>query len=113
MVYAQSIGANAESMTHLERAFWRFHAENPDVLLALRDLARQAKHAGAHKYGIGALFEVLRWSRLMEKRLGEEFKLNNNYRAFYARLLMVEYPDLHDFFEIRDQPSESYGEVRP
>lgn len=90
-------------MSRHERAFWLFHQGNPDVLDALVNLARQAKHAGAAQYGIGALFEVLRWSRLMAKRPGEEFRLNNNYRAYYARLIMSLYPYLSGFFETRVQ----------
>jgi hypothetical protein len=87
-----------------EARFWAFHHDNPDVFETLKALARKAKHAGAGQYGIAALFEVLRWSRLMDgKRDGEEFKLNNNYKAFYARLLMAECPDLAGFFETREQ----------
>jgi len=87
--------------------FLRFHGENPDVFDDLVMLARRAKHAGATKYGIAAVFEVLRWSRLMEKRAGEPFKLNNNYRALYARKVMATCPDLANFFEIRVLRSEA------
>ena len=80
-----------------------FHHDNPDVLHRLVALARQAKDAGASSYGIAALFEVLRWSALMEKRPGEEFKLNNNYRAWYAREIMRLHPDLSGFFTTRGE----------
>lgn len=93
-------------MSRHERAFWVFHQGNPDVMDALVGLARQAKRAGAGQYGMKALFEVLRWSRLMEKRPGEEFRLNNNYTAYYARLIMALHPDLSGFFETRVQFGE-------
>lgn len=92
-------------MSDLYAAFLAFHAANPEVESELVELARKAKQAGAPRYGIGALFEVLRWSRLMQRRPGDEFKLNNNHRAFYARKLMQEHPDLAGFFELREQVS--------
>ena len=86
--------------------FEKFHRENPDVFRSLVSLAREAKHAGQHKYGIAALFEVLRWDRMMKKRPGEEFKLANAHRAFYARLIMRKCADLKSFFDIAFQPSQ-------
>ena len=35
-----------------------------------------------------------------------EFKLNNNYRAFYARAFMKKYPEYAGFFRLREQTSE-------
>ena len=32
-----------------------------------------------------------------------EFKLNNNYRSFYSRLLMEQEPELAGYFETRTQ----------
>lgn len=90
-------------MSRLEERFWRFHVENPDVFETLVKLARQAKAAGQTKYGVAALFEVMRWQHAMEKRPGEPFKLCNGYRAFYARLVMSSCADLAGFFDIREQ----------
>ena len=52
-----------------------------------------------HAVRINGIFEVLRWSRMETE--GEEFKLNDHYRALYARDIMINEPDLEDFFEIR------------
>lgn len=84
----------------IEQAFWKFHRANPDVFTELVRLAKRWKGRGIAKCGIGMLFEVLRWRRGM-KTGGDEFKLNNNYRALYARLIMAHYPDLDGLFEIR------------
>ncbi|HQQ75739.1 MAG TPA: hypothetical protein PLB01_00155 [Thermoanaerobaculia bacterium] len=86
--------------TRLEREFRRFHFENPEVYRELVALARRAKQHSRNRYGIGALFEVLRWNRMLSTT-GDDFKLNNNHRAYYAREIMRREPDLSDFFETR------------
>jgi len=82
--------------------FRRFHGEHPEVYEELVSLARQAKKA-RRQVGIGLIFEVLRWNRIIAglPDTNEEFKLNNNYRSRYARLIMRRESDLSDFFETR------------
>ena len=82
--------------------FAAFHHDNPRVFHELVRLARQLRAQGRKHYGIAGLFEVLRWHRALETT-DEEFKLNNNYRAYYAREIMAACPDLVGFFKIREQ----------
>lgn len=84
----------------IEQAFWVFHYANPQVYAELVMLARRAVRRGVHRIGIGMLFEVLRW-RVALRTQGDEFKLNNNYRSYYARLIMSREPDLVGVFETR------------
>lgn len=81
-------------------AFQRFHRAHPEIYNAIVAKARQARANGLQKYGIGALWEIMRWEFAM-KRSGD-FKLNNNHRAWYARLIMFVEPDLKGFFEVRE-----------
>lgn len=83
----------------IQQAFLRFHSENVSVYLELRDLALEYQRTGVY-VGIAHLFEVLRHNRWLRTR-GDQFKLNNNYRSRYARLLMSEEPELADYFETR------------
>lgn len=80
--------------------FEQFHYANPHVYAELVMLARRARRTGAARIGIGQLFEVLRWRHMLSTR-GEEFKLNNDYRAPYARLIMHVEQDLDGVFELR------------
>ena len=91
---------NLDDDDDIARAFWKFHAENPDVYDELVTLSKRLADAGRKKYGIGALFEVVRFHRSI-KTTDPVFKLNNNFRALYARLIMRDLPELEDFFEIR------------
>ena len=87
----------------LKQQFDRFHRENPHVYVQLRVLAYRwrERHPRA-KCGIGMLYEVARWTLAFETQ-GEPLKLNNNYHAFYARLLMEQEEALDGIFEIREQ----------
>lgn len=85
----------------LSARWWQFHLDNPDVYRELVDLARQWRARGWARIGIAALFEVLRWQRAMRTD-GDQFKLNNSYRSRYARLIMVEHPDLDGMFSTRE-----------
>jgi len=80
--------------------FEAYHAENPQVYAALRRFAFEAKRAGRPRISINLLHERLRWYTTIEAQ-GDEFKVNNNWRPFYARLLMQQEPELDGFFETR------------
>lgn len=83
-----------------EARFAEYHARNPKVYETLRRFALDAKWAGRDRLSINMLFERARWFTAVEGQ-GDPFKLNNSYRAYYARLLMTQEPDLRGFFETR------------
>lgn len=83
----------------IDAAFAAFHEANPQVYAELKMLAVRARRRGAHRIGIGMLFEVLRWRHTLRTE-GDTYKLNNNYRSRYARMLNHE-PELAGCFETR------------
>ena len=80
--------------------FRRFHEDNPHVYRRLVELARAWNERRGTAVGIKMLFEVLRWEVAMSST-GDEFKLNNNYHSYYARLIMDREPDLDGIFQLR------------
>lgn len=52
------------------------------------------------RLSINLLFERLRWYTEIETQ-GDPFKVNNTFRAWYARLLMRQEPALAGVFETR------------
>ena len=84
----------------IEEKFVLLHAENPHVYKELVRLAREALLSGQRKWSINGLFEVLRWKLVIETN-DREFRLSNNHRACYARLIMEQEPDLEGFFTIK------------
>ena len=89
----------------LIRKFTEFHNNNPHVYDELRDLALRAKRHGRKNYSINGLYQVLRWHRNFETN-DPDFKLGNNHRAYYARLLMAQEPELKGFFRTRKTKTE-------
>ena len=92
----------APELTIAER-FALFHEANPHVAKALESLAGQwlRRHKRA---SMKALFERLRWESGLQTH-GEAYKLNNNYTAHYARLLIERRPEWADAFETRVRAS--------
>ena len=86
--------------TPLER-FEMFHHANPHVYEKLVEIAFEAHSRGRRHWGIAALFERLRWISQFETT-GDPYKLNNDYRAFYARQLMKDHPQFRGLFQVRD-----------
>lgn len=80
--------------------FEAFHARNPQVYRLVCRFALEAIGAGRKRLAIAALFERIRWYVNVETR-GEPFKLNNNHRAFYARLFEKDHPKHAGFFAMR------------
>lgn len=87
-------------MSRLQREFERFHRENPHVFDKLVELALFVYDSGKRRYGIAAIFERLRWISEFET-VGDPYKLNNNHRAFYARMLHAETPEFAEMFSLR------------
>ena len=88
----------------LAEQFAAFHDANPHVYGALRRLALGMVRRGRRRIGMKMLFEVLRWQYAMSTTdAGSEFKLNNNYTSFYARLLAENEAELAGVFELRTQ----------
>lgn len=92
-------GKGGES--RLDKEFKGFHAANPHVYLSLVRMARTWKERGFPKVGIGMLWEVLRYHEGLRTKGDPNFKLNNNHRSRFARLIMERESDLKDFFETR------------
>lgn len=89
-----------------EDKFSKFHHANPWIYNTLVSLARQLREKGRTRYGIKALIEVTRWhffTQISTDGNDQDFKINNDFTALYARLIMRQEPDLKGFFETRGE----------
>lgn len=87
----------------LEAQFNDYHAANPHVYAALAREGRVLLARGHRKLGIKMLYERLRWQVYMETTDDQyDFKLPNNYTAYYARLLMEQEPDFAGVFTLAE-----------
>ena len=88
-------------LTPAER-FEQFHQRNPQVYSALVSMTAELVNRGRRKIGIKMLFEVLRWNYYMETDdPNSDFKINNNYAPYYARLIIADHPEWENVFELR------------
>jgi len=94
----------APSGLTIEESFGLFHQANPHIYRLLRQMAMEYRRSGHSRCGMKMLWEALRYSSAVQTR-GEPYKLNNNYTALYARLLMRQEPELAGFFELRERRS--------
>ncbi len=94
---------NEHERKPLEERFADFHQAHPEVYIALIQLTKQAKRAGARRLGIAMLFEVLRWEWILSRlpAANEAWKLNNDYKSRYARLIMQNEEWAAGMFETR------------
>jgi hypothetical protein len=72
-------------MNRLEEAFKRFDQENPSIWTLFTRFAYDAANAGYATLSANFIFERIRWETTVVTRSTDEFKLNNNHRAYYAR----------------------------
>jgi hypothetical protein len=92
--------------------FEAFHRMNPAVLRAIVRIARDQRNAGWERGSINLIYERLRWLWAIQTQ-GSAYRLNNNHRAYYARLAMSADPVLDGYFEVRRQPTEGDGGWSP
>lgn len=77
-----------------------YHAANPRVYDLFESFTIELVCAGRRHYSAKAIFERIRWHYDVETT-GDEFKLNNNYPAYYARWFMDRHPEHEGFFHTR------------
>tara|TARA_B100001750_G_C15512334_1_gene604524 strand:- start:594 stop:926 length:333 start_codon:yes stop_codon:yes gene_type:complete len=80
-------------------SFIDFHRANPHVYDRIVELTFRRKDAGWKRGSMKQIFEVIRWE--YDLKTTGDFKLNNNYTAWYARLVMERNPSLDGFFQLR------------
>jgi hypothetical protein len=86
--------------------FLEFHAANPRVYGALVRFAFEAQAAGYEKYGLSDLMGRVRWELQVVDRdprgdVGDDFKINDHYSPYYARLIMNRHETLRGMFDLR------------
>lgn len=91
----------AEKTTKLAQEFevWVHTPEGGQAANLFIRLAIGCKRRGK-RIGAKAIWERIRWFYSVRK-VGGDYKLNNNYAAYMARFAMERVPELAEFFETR------------
>lgn len=83
-----------------EARFRRFHARNPHVLAEIIRYALELRAGGLTEGAIDLVTEHLRRIEPVETT-GDDWRICNDYRPFYARLAMYREPRLEGFFIVK------------
>lgn len=89
----------------MREAVERFHAKHPEVWLLFDKYTRDRIEKGFKNYSAKAVFERIRWDTDVGGDGKTEFKVGNNFPAFYARAWMDAFPEHEGFFRTRVQTS--------
>lgn len=81
------------------KKFLKYHKINPDIWTSFEEKSLELIRLGQTHYGAGAIAEIIRYERIKTGQDG--FKINNNFRAYYARVFEIKYPEYLGFFETR------------
>jgi hypothetical protein len=91
------------STDSIHARFLAFHSANPHVYRQIVQIARGLRGDKKIRHcGIALIWEHMRWLHFLQTAGDEPFKLNNDYKAEYARLIMASEPDLYGFFRLRE-----------
>ena len=92
----------------IREKFIIFHKANPDVYLLFERFTNEAIDAGVTKFGARLIYERIRWETLVATKgagysiaSGKDFKLNDNFIAWYARLFIAKNRKHVGVFELR------------
>lgn len=99
MAASQQMALSFTAGDPTEAAALAYHAEHPEVFELFERFALQIAAAGRRHYGAKSVFERIRWHAAISG--GEDFKLNNNFTALYARWFHEQHPELAGFFRTR------------
>lgn len=81
-----------------------YHAENPHIYEAFKSYSFQLIASGTEKLSAYLIFERMRWESIVSGK--QVWKLNNNYRPYYARLFMQDHPEYEGLFTLRTTLSD-------
>lgn len=85
--------------------WWAWHKKNPMVWELFEKYTYEVIHAGHQHYSHWAVIQRIRWHTDITTRHAD-FKIPNDYIAYYARLFHALHPKYDGFFRIRPLKSE-------
>lgn len=99
-------------MNEIDRKFLTYHEANPHVFEKIVNYSFQLRTAGRKHYGIAAIIERIRWDYAVSTTTDDKgFKISNDFRSRYARLIEQKYPELKGFFRTKSlDPTSMFAE---
>jgi hypothetical protein len=88
-----------------KQAWWEWHKSNPQVWLLFERFALEAVARGRSKISHWLIINRIRWETAITTT-GNDFKISNDFIAFYARLWKALHPEHADLFNTKQMKGE-------
>jgi len=89
----------------IKQKWWEWHNKNPEVYELFKRFTMQVINTGRKRYSHWAIMNQIRWHTEIQTS-GSEFKISNNYIAYYARLFVHENPKYKNFFTLKQMKED-------
>lgn len=93
----------------IREGFAEFHANNPHVYAEFEKQALLAISKGRKKLSAKLILNWIRWNELL-RTSDKNFKINDAFQSYYARLFEDQHQEHKDIFEKRTLRNEHKGE---
>lgn len=88
---------------NITEQFEKFDSQHPEIYDEFVRRVDQLWNRGIRKYSSDSLLHIIRFHTVLDGRDTEQYKINNNYSAFYARKYIKQFPHREGFFATRQQ----------
>lgn len=92
----------AQTREQMQAKFDAFHAANPHIWALFLKFTREALLSKRKRFGARMIWERMRWYTTIEAKTSGDYRLNDHWPPFYARLFVQTYPQYEGFFQLRD-----------
>jgi len=96
-----------ETFDQRKRKFWEWHKKNPLIWVYFEKFSLEAVNKGCKKISHWLIINRIRWE-VYVVTTGDDFKISNDYIAFYARLWRATHPEHKDLFSIKKMIGEQH-----
>ena len=93
-----------------KKEWWAWHKANPHVWDWFERYSLEAVRSGRTRISHWLIINRIRWDVALQTT-GPEFKISNDYIAFYARLWRAKYPEHKDLFTVKKMHGETACEA--
>jgi hypothetical protein len=96
---------SAPATDDIKQKWWDWHKKNPHIWLEFQEQTHELIKSGVKKSSAWLVINKMRWDHAI-KTSGDDFKISNDFIAYYARMFRAKNPDHQEFFTIKPLKSE-------
>ena len=89
----------------IREGFEQFNSSNPHVFCEFEKQALMAINKGREKISAKLIINWIRWNECL-RTSDQNFRINDAYQSYYARLFIKKYPEYESRFEFRKLRNE-------